>query len=48
MVKFSEQIAVKNSKEGGKNVNQEYIVTFFEKVPVQTMGHFSPENDASS
>ena len=40
MVKFPEQIAVKKTKEGGENVDQEYIVTFFEKVPVQTNGSF--------
>ena len=40
MVIFSEQIAVKKIKEEGKNVDQGYIVTFFEKVPVQTNESF--------
>ena len=40
MVTFSEQIAVKKIKEEGKNMDQEYIVTFFEKVPIQTNESF--------
>ena len=40
MVKISGQIGVKKTEEGGENVDQEYIVTFFEKVPVQANGSF--------